>query len=74
VPLPKMLRAHAQETSAHARHETQAEAIAQLAPNEEMSPPGKASLAGEFWYMIKTGGGVIGRIRGNDVESSSRAK
>ncbi|HMF50899.1 MAG TPA: TlpA disulfide reductase family protein [Candidatus Saccharimonadales bacterium] len=74
VPLPKMLRAHAQETSAHARHETQAEAIARLAPNEEMSPPGKASLPGEFWYMIKTGGGVIGRVRGSDVESSSRAK
>jgi hypothetical protein len=69
-----MLRAHGQETSAYARHQTQAEAIAQLAPNEEMSPPGKASLASEFWYMIKTGGGVIGRVRSSDVESSSRAK
>ena len=38
----------------YARHETQAEAIARLAPNEEMNPLGKASLPGVFWYMVKT--------------------
>ena len=72
LPLPELLRAHAQRTSVYARHEAQAEAIAQLAPHEEMTPLGKASAPGEFWYMVKTNNGVIGWVRGSDVESSSR--
>jgi peroxiredoxin len=74
LPLLEMLRAHAQETSAYARHERRAEAVARLVPNVGIRPLVKASLTGEFWYMNKTGIDVIGRVRGNDVESSSRAK
>ena len=39
-----------------------------------MVPLGKVSGAGEHWYMVKTRGGVMGWVRGVEVEEISRQK
>jgi hypothetical protein len=46
----------------------------QLERGDEMVPLGKVSGAGEDWYMVKTKGGVIGWVRGVEVEEVSRQK
>jgi hypothetical protein len=39
-----------------------------------MIPFGKVSGAGECWYTVKTKAGIIGWVRGAEVEEVSKAK
>jgi thiol-disulfide isomerase/thioredoxin len=73
APLPTALRAKA-EISVRGQQHAQSEGIGKLERGDEMVPLGKVSGAGEDWYMVKTKGGVIGWVRGVEVEEVSRPK
>jgi thiol-disulfide isomerase/thioredoxin len=73
APLPTALRAKA-EISVRGQQHAQSEGIGKLERGDEMVPLGKVSGAGEEWYMVKTKGGVIGWVRGVEVEEVSRQK
>jgi hypothetical protein len=73
APLPTALRAKA-EISVRGQQDAQSEGIGKLERGDEMVPLGKVSGAGEDWYMVKTKGGVIGWVRGVEVEEVSRQK
>ena len=74
VPLPNMLRAKAAGILVRAQQDIQAETIGKLESGEELVPLGKVSGAGEYWYMIKTKSGMMGWVRGADVEEIRRVK
>ncbi|HEX2931615.1 MAG TPA: redoxin domain-containing protein [Candidatus Binatia bacterium] len=74
VPLPNTLRAKANGISVHVQQDPYSEAISKLERGEELSPLGKVSGAGEFWYMVKTKNGAVGWVRGSDVEEVRTAK
>jgi len=69
TPLPRSLRAKAEGALVRGQQDAQSGALAKLAPGEEIVPLGKVSGAGEFWYMVKTQGGVLGWVRGSELES-----
>jgi AhpC/TSA family/Bacterial SH3 domain len=74
VPLPNMLRAKAAGILVRSQQDTQSETIGKLESGEELVPLGKVSGAGEYWYMIKTKSGMMGWVRGADVEEIRRVK
>jgi thiol-disulfide isomerase/thioredoxin len=74
VPLPNMLRPKAAGISVHSQQDTHSEMLGKLAPGDELVPLGKVSGPAEFWYMVKTRSGVIGWVRGAEVEEIRRAK
>jgi thiol-disulfide isomerase/thioredoxin len=74
VRLPNMLRAKAAGILVRSQQDTQAETIGKLESGEELVPLGKVSGAGEYWYMIKTKSGMMGWVRGADVEEIRRVK
>ena len=74
TPMPTALRAKGATLLVRAQQDTFAEVIARLPATEEIAPMGKVSGAGEFWYMVKTKAGLIGWVRGVDVEEISRRK
>ena len=71
TPLPTALRAKA-EISVRGQQDAQSEVIGKLQRGDEMVPLGKVSGAGEYWYMVKTKGGVVGWVRGVEVEEMSK--
>ena len=71
-PLPAALRAKTEGVVLRAQQDTLAEAIGKVSRGDELVPLGKVSGAGEFWYMVKTGRGVTGWVRGGDVEEVNR--
>jgi thiol-disulfide isomerase/thioredoxin len=73
APLPTALRAKA-GILVRGQQGAQSEAIGKLEGGDEMVPLGKVSGAGEHWYMVKTRGGVMGWVRGVEVEEISRQK
>ena len=73
TPLPVALRAKA-AISVRGQQDAQAEGIGKLEGGDEVVPLGKASGAGEYWYMVKTRAGVMGWVRGVEVEEVSRKK
>jgi peroxiredoxin len=73
TPLPTALRAKA-GILVRGQQEAQSEAIGKLERGDEMVPLGKVFGAGEYWYMVKTRGGVMGWVRGVEVEEVSRQK
>jgi thiol-disulfide isomerase/thioredoxin len=74
VRLPNMLRAKAAGILVRSQQDTQSETIGKLESGEELVPLGKVSGAGEYWYMIKTKSGIMGWVRGADVEEIRRVK
>jgi peroxiredoxin len=74
VPLPNMLRAKAAGILVRSQQDTQSETIGKLESGEELVPLGKVSGAGEYWYMVKTRSGMMGWVRGADVEEIRRTK
>ncbi len=74
TPMPSALRAKGGALLVRAQQDTFSEVIAKLAASEEVAPMGKISGAGEFWYMVRTKGGLIGWVRGSEVEEISRRK
>lgn len=74
TPLPSSLRAIAEGGLVRERQDGQSGTLAKLAPGEEIVPLGKVSGAGEFWYMVKTQGGVLGWVRGSELESPHATK
>lgn len=73
-PLPVVLRAKFPESLVHAQQDVRSEIVTKLAQGDELSPLGKASGAGEVWYMIKTKTGAMGWIRRVDVEEAKKPK
>ena len=69
TPLPSSLRAEAEGALVRGQQDAQSGALAKLAPGEEIVPLGKVSGAGEFWYRVKTQGGVLGWVRGSELAS-----
>jgi thiol-disulfide isomerase/thioredoxin len=74
VPLPNMLRAKAAGILVRLQQDRQSEAIGNLGSGEELVPLGKASGAGEYWYMVKTKSGMMGWVKGADVEEIRKVK
>jgi thiol-disulfide isomerase/thioredoxin len=70
-PLPGGLRAKTDGVVLRSQHDTVAEAVGKVARGEDLIPLGKVSGAGEFWYMVKNKGGMVGWVRGADVEENS---
>jgi hypothetical protein len=68
TPLPSSLRAKADGALVRGQQDAHAGPLAKLAPGEEVVALGKVSGAGEFWYMVKTKGDVVGWVRGTEVE------
>jgi thiol-disulfide isomerase/thioredoxin len=73
TPLPTALRAKS-AIAVREQQDAQAEGIGKLERGDEMVPLGKVAGAGEYWYMVKTKGGVMGWVRGVEVEEVSRQK
>jgi thiol-disulfide isomerase/thioredoxin len=74
TPLPSSLSAKAEGALVRGQQDAQSGVLAKLAPGEEIVPLGKVSGAGEFWYMVKTKGGVLGWVRGSELESPGETK
>jgi thiol-disulfide isomerase/thioredoxin len=74
VRLPNMLRAKAAGILLRSQQDTQSETIGKLESGEELVLLGKVSGAGEYWYMVKTRSGMMGWVRGADVEEIKRVK
>jgi peroxiredoxin len=74
VRLPNMLRSKAAGILVRSQQDTQSEAIGKLEGGEEVVPLGKVSGAGESWYMVKTKSGVMGWVRGAEVEEIRKSK
>jgi peroxiredoxin len=73
-PLPGGLRVKTQGSSVHVQQDAQSELIAKLARGEDLVLLGKASGAGEVWYMVKAKSGAVGWIKANDVEEATKSK
>jgi peroxiredoxin len=73
-PLPAGLRVKTQDSSLHVQQDRQSELIAKLARGEDLVLLGKASGAGEVWYMIKAKSGAVGWIKASDVEDATKTK
>ena len=63
TPMPRRLRARGYAVIVRSQQDPFSQAIAELADNEEVVPFGKASGAGEFWYMVRTRSGALGWVR-----------
>jgi hypothetical protein len=74
TPMPSALRGKSGALLVRAQQDPFSEVIARLPASEEVAPIGKISGAGEFWYMVRTKGGLIGWVRGAEVEEISRRK
>ncbi len=74
VPLPKVLRAKAGGTWVRSQQNSDSAAVGTLALGEEATPVGKASRAGEFWYLVKTKSGVVGWVREGEVDGMGTGK
>ena len=74
TPMPSALRAKGGALLVRSQQDPFSEAVAKLPPNEEVTPIGKASGAGEFWYMVRTKSGAIGWVRGVEVEGVSQQR
>jgi hypothetical protein len=68
TPMPSALRAKGSALLVRSQQDPYSEVVAKLPPNEEVTPIGKASGAGEFWYMVRTKSGAIGWVRGAEME------
>jgi thiol-disulfide isomerase/thioredoxin len=74
VPLPNMLRAKAAGILVRSQQDSQSEVIGKLEAGEELIPLGKVSGAAESWYMVKTKSGMMGWVKGADVEEVRKVK
>jgi hypothetical protein len=74
TPMPSALRAKGGALLVRSQQDPFSEAVAKLPPNEEVTPIGKASGAGEIWYMVRTKSGAIGWVRGVEVEDVSKQR
>jgi peroxiredoxin len=74
APLPNMLRAKAAGIVVRSQQDSQSEAIGKLEGGEEVVPLGKVFGAGEFWYMVKTKSGMMGWVRGAEVDEIRKVK
>jgi peroxiredoxin len=74
VPLPNMLRAKGSGILVRSQQDVESEAIGKLEAGEELILLGKASGAGESWYMVKTKSGMMGWVKGTDVEEIRKVK
>jgi thiol-disulfide isomerase/thioredoxin len=72
--LPSTLRARADGIVVRGQQDTSSEVVGKLARGDEVTPLGKVSGAGEFWYMVKIKSGAIGWVRGGDVEDLGSRK
>jgi thiol-disulfide isomerase/thioredoxin len=68
APLPSFLRAKSEGALVRGQQDAQAGPLLKLSPGEEMMALGKVSAAAESWYMVKTKSGVVGWVRGSEVE------
>jgi hypothetical protein len=73
-PLPASLRVKLKGSALYAQQEAQSELIGRLEAGEELIPLGKASGAGEAWYMVKTRAGIIGWVKASHVEEKTKTK
>jgi hypothetical protein len=69
--LPSTLRARADGVVLRGQQDALSEVVGKLARGDEVTPLGKVSGAGEFWYMVKTRNGAVGWVRGGDVEGDA---
>jgi peroxiredoxin len=74
TPLPSALRAIGGALIVRSQQDPFSEPVAKLPASEEVTPLGKVSGAGEFWYMVRTKSGAIGWVRGAEVEEVRRGK
>ncbi|HWH76949.1 MAG TPA: SH3 domain-containing protein, partial [Candidatus Binatus sp.] len=74
TPLPSGLRARGNALLVRSQQDPFSEVVAKLPAGETVTALGKASGAGEFWYMVRTKSGAIGWVRGTDVEDFKPAK
>jgi thiol-disulfide isomerase/thioredoxin len=74
TPMPSALRAKGGALLVRAQQDPISEVVAKLPASEEVALIGKVSGAGEFWYMVRTKGGLIGWVRGAEVEEVAKRK
>jgi thiol-disulfide isomerase/thioredoxin len=74
TPMPSALRGKSAALLVRAQQDPFSEVVAKLPAGEEVALIGKVSGAGEFWYMVRTKGGLIGWVRGAEVDEISRRK
>jgi hypothetical protein len=56
------------------QQDARSEAVAELGPDEEIVPLGRVSGAGEVWYFVKTKRGIVGWVRGGDLEPGGKVE
>ncbi|MGH7797888.1 MAG: redoxin domain-containing protein [Candidatus Binatia bacterium] len=74
TPLPTALRVKGDGVLIRGQQDTQSEVVGKLARGDELVPLGKASGAGEFWYMVKSKNGTVGWVRGADVQDANQRR
>ncbi|HUF43580.1 MAG TPA: redoxin domain-containing protein [Verrucomicrobiae bacterium] len=74
APLPPTVRAKSKGTSVRSQQDARSEAVAELGPDEEIVPLGRVSGAGEVWYFVKTKRGIVGWVRGGDLEPGGKVE
>jgi thiol-disulfide isomerase/thioredoxin len=65
--LPSTLRARSDGIALRGQQDALSEVVGKLVRGDEVTPLGRASGAGEIWYMVRTKTGVVGWVRGGDV-------
>ena len=74
APLPKTLRPRSNGLSLHRQHDSQSEILGKLDRSDDLTPLGKVSGAGEYWYMVRSKSGAVGWVREAEVEPASVQK
>jgi thiol-disulfide isomerase/thioredoxin len=74
APLPKSLRPRGNGLLLHGQHDSQSEILGKLDRSDDLTPLGKVSGAGEYWYMVRSKSGAVGWVREAEVEPASVQK
>ena len=74
MPLPNILRVKTAGILVRSQQDSHSEAVGTLESGEQLVPLGKVSGAGEYWYMVKAKSGVMGWVRGSEVEEIRKVK
>jgi len=74
APLPKTLRPRSNGLLLHGQQNSQSEILGKLDWSDDLTPLGKVSGAGEYWYMVRSKSGAVGWVREAEVAPASVQK
>jgi len=74
APLPKTLRPRSNGLLLHGQQNSQSEILGKLDWSDDLTPLGKVSGAGEYWYMVRSKSRAVGWVREAEVAPASVQK